>query len=147
MSLKMIYGRGGSGKTKHIFDEIKNQLKDEKKEKIILLVPEQYSFRTEQKILKELGQSSVFKVSVLSFNTLVKMILTTVGGATHRLISETGKTMLMTKVMGEIKEDLTLFKGVASKPSFIEMAKNLVDEMKRYDLDRSPPFSFFSLLV
>ena len=131
----MIYGRGGSGKTKHIFDEIKNQLKDEKKEKIILLVPEQYSFRTEQKILKELGQSSVFKVSVLSFNTLVKMILTTVGGATHRLISETGKTMLMTKVMGEIKEDLTLFKGVASKPSFIEMAKNLVDEMKRYDLD------------
>ena len=101
----------------------------------MLLVPEQYSFRTEQKVLKELGQSSVFKVSILTFNTLVKMILTQVGGATHRLISETGKTMLMTKVMGEVKDELTLFKAVASKPSFIEMAKSLVDEIKRYDVD------------
>ncbi len=131
----MIYGRGGSGKTKQIFDEIKRSIEEGRKEKIILLVPEQYSFRAEQKVLKELGQSSVFKVSVLSFNTLVKMILSTVGGATHHLISETGKTMLMTKAMGEVKENLTHFKAVASKPSFIEMAKNLVDEMKRYDLD------------
>lgn len=136
MSLKMIYGRGGSGKTKQIFDEIRSKVEEgDKKKNIILLVPEQYSFRAEQKVLKELGQSSVFKVSVLTFNTVVKMILTTVGGATHQLISETGKTMLMTKVMGEINEDLTRFKAVASKPSFIEMAKNLVDEMKRVDLN------------
>ncbi len=135
MSLKMIYGRGGSGKTKQIYDEIKRSLAEGKCEKVMLLVPEQYSFRTEQKVLKELGQSSVFKVSILTFNTLVKMILTQVGGATHRLISETGKTMLMTKVMGEVKDELTLFKAVASKPSFIEMAKSLVDEIKRYDVD------------
>ena len=135
MSLKMIYGRGGSGKTRMIYDEIRTRMNEAPDRNIILLVPDQYSFRAEQKVLKELGQTSVFRVSVMSFSTLVRRILSTVGGATHSLITDTGKSMLMSKAMGEIRDQLNLFKAVANKPGFIEMAKSLVDEMKRYDMD------------
>lgn len=135
MSLKMIYGRGGSGKTSKVYEEIKKQMENHPDRNIILLVPDQYTFRSEQKVLKHLGQTSVFKVSVMSFGTMVRRILSTVGGATHSLISDTGKSMLMTKAIGDVKENLNLFKAVATKPGFIDMAKNLVDEMKRYNMD------------
>lgn len=135
MSLKLIYGLGGSGKTSRIYDEIREEMKRHPDRNMILLVPDQYTFRAEQKVLKELGQTSVFKVSVMSFGTMTRRILATVGGATHALISDTGKSMLMTKAMSDIKDHLKLFKAVAGKPGFIDMAKSLVDEMKRYDMD------------
>ncbi|HSR03051.1 MAG TPA: hypothetical protein VLM88_00475, partial [Proteiniclasticum sp.] len=135
MSLKLIYGRGGSGKTSCIYTEIKEEMTKYPDRDMILLVPDQYTFRAEQKVLKELGQTSVFKVSVMSFSTMIRRILATVGGATHSLISDTGKSMLMTKAMSDVKENLQIFKAVADKPGFIDMAKSLVDEMKRYDMD------------
>lgn len=135
MSLKMIYGRGGSGKTSKVYEEIKIQMENYPDRNIILLVPDQYTFRSEQKVLKHLGQTSVFRVSVMSFGTMVRRVLSTVGGATHSLISDTGKSMLMTKAIGDVKDDLNLFKAVAGKPGFIDMAKNLMDEMKRYNMD------------
>jgi len=131
----MIYGRGGSGKTSRVYEEIKKQMETHPDRNIILLVPDQYTFRSEQKVLKHLGQTSVFRVSVMSFGTMVRRILSTVGGATHSLISDTGKSMLMTKAMGDVKDELNLFKSVAGKPGFIDMAKNLADEMKRYNMD------------
>lgn len=135
MSLKLIYGRGGSGKTSCIYREIKEEMIKYPDRHMILLVPDQYTFRAEQKVLKELGQKSVFRVSVMSFSTMIRRILATVGGATHSLISDTGKSMLMTKAMSDVKENLQIFKAVADKPGFIDMAKSLVDEMKRYDMD------------
>lgn len=135
MSLKMIYGRGGSGKTRAVYEELKKRMEEVPERNFIILVPDQYTFRSEQKVLRELGQKSVFKVTVLSFSTMIRTILQTVGGATHNLISDLGKSMLMTKVLGEVQGEMALFKGVAKKPGFIDLAKSLVEEMKRYDLD------------
>lgn len=135
MSLQMIYGKGGSGKSHEIYRQIQQRMALYPDRDFIILVPEQYTFRSEQKVLKELGQRSVFRVSVLSFNTLVKKILSTVGGSAHDLISDNGKIMLMTKVLGEVKDDMSVFKGVAGKAGFVAMAKNLVDEIRRFDLD------------
>ena len=42
MEFKLVYGRTGSGKTTYIFDEIKNKI--EQKNKIYIIVPEQFSF-------------------------------------------------------------------------------------------------------
>ena len=131
----MIYGRGGSGKSRSIYKEISQRMKENPDREYIILVPEQYTFRAEQKVLKELGQSSVFRVSVLSFNSLGRRILSTVGGATRSLITDIGKTMLMTKALVDVKEEMNIFKRVSGKTGFIEMAKNLVDEIKRYDVD------------
>lgn len=137
MSLKMIYGRSGSGKTKAIYDLIKNNLKENPLSKHIILVPEQYTFRSEQKVLKDLKENSIFNVSVMSFNTIVKKVLTTVGGSNHDLVTETGKTMLMTRALYNIKDKLVYFKRVSDNTGFIELARDLIDEMKKFDIDIS----------
>lgn len=135
MSLKFIYGRGGSGKTKEVYEEIRRRRLQAPDRNMILLVPDQYTFRAEQKVLKELGKENVFHVTVFSFSTMVRKILQSVGGATHDLISDLGKSMLMTKTLVEVEEDLKLFRNVARKPGFVEMAKNLADDIKRNNLD------------
>ena len=46
MSLRLIYGRAGTGKSQFCFDEIRKRIKEEKK--IYVITPEQFSFITEQ---------------------------------------------------------------------------------------------------
>ncbi|NSA60270.1 ATP-dependent helicase/DNAse subunit B [Clostridium beijerinckii] len=68
MSIRFVYGRSGTGKSKFCIDEIKNNI-DKKLDfnKLILLVPEQYTFMTENKILHEIGENAFFRTEVLSF--------------------------------------------------------------------------------
>ena len=44
MSLRIIYGKSGSGKSSYIYNEINNKIKENKKEKIYIITPEQFSF-------------------------------------------------------------------------------------------------------
>ncbi len=50
MSLRLIYGRTGTGKSQFCFDEIKNT---NGKEKIYIITPEQFSFTRREKITRK----------------------------------------------------------------------------------------------
>ena len=49
--LQLILGRAGSGKTYRIREQVK-QLAEQNTEKVMLLVPEQYSFESEKAMLR-----------------------------------------------------------------------------------------------
>ena len=49
MSLKIIYGKSGTGKSEYIFKEIAKKIEDNQKEKIYVITPEQFSFTAEKK--------------------------------------------------------------------------------------------------
>ena len=46
MGIRFIYGRAGSGKSRFCLEQIKKKLDDKKQNKLILIVPEQYTFQT-----------------------------------------------------------------------------------------------------
>ncbi|MGL5352397.1 MAG: hypothetical protein ACRDA5_03610, partial [Clostridium sp.] len=52
MAIRFIFGRAGSGKSKFCLNQIKKKLENESGNKLILLVPEQYTFHTEKKLLE-----------------------------------------------------------------------------------------------
>ena len=78
--LQLILGRAGSGKTYRIREQVK-QLAEQNTEKIMLLVPEQYSFESEKAMLKLLGPKQVNKVQVMSFTRLTDMAFRSYGGS------------------------------------------------------------------
>ena len=47
MSLRLIYGRAGTGKTEFCLKEIKDKLSNNLVQKIYIIVPEQFSYATE----------------------------------------------------------------------------------------------------
>ena len=52
MSLQIIYGRSGCGKTQYIFNEISKNIDNGRKKYII--TPEQFSFSAEKELLRSL---------------------------------------------------------------------------------------------
>ena len=64
MSLRLIYGRAGSGKSQYCFEDIKNRTQTE--EKIYVITPEQFSFTAEKKLLESLQTKAIMQAEVLT---------------------------------------------------------------------------------
>ncbi len=65
MSLRLICGRAGTGKSNFCFEEIKEKIKLNKK--IYMITPEQFSFTAEKKLLEKLEVGSSINAEVLTF--------------------------------------------------------------------------------
>ena len=68
MSLRLIYGRAGTGKSQFCFEEITKNIK--KKNKIYIITPEQFSYTSEKKLLESLENKAVINAEVLTFNRM-----------------------------------------------------------------------------
>ena len=64
MGLRIIYGKPGSGKSEYCFREIANQL--EKKDKIYMITPEQFSFTAETKLMETVASHAVINAEVVT---------------------------------------------------------------------------------
>ena len=56
MSLQLIYGKSGSGKSEYILDDVKDNIGLGKK--IYVITPEQYSYSAEKNLLRKLRCAS-----------------------------------------------------------------------------------------
>lgn len=56
MQIEVLYGRAGSGKTHTCIDTIKSLLRAQ--QRCVMLVPEQFSYRTEKLLVAEIGAAS-----------------------------------------------------------------------------------------
>ena len=74
MSIRFIYGRAGTGKSRFCIDEIKKKLQLDENRKLILIVPDQYTFTTENNVLREIGEAAFLKVQVLSFKKMASIV-------------------------------------------------------------------------
>lgn len=73
MSLRLIYGRTGTGKSQYCLNEIRNIIN--KEEKIYIITPEQFSFITEQKMLETLNNDAVINAEVITFNRMAYRLM------------------------------------------------------------------------
>lgn len=135
MSLKIIYGRAGSGKSSYCINEIKNRIERNEDNKLILIVPEQFTFETENRFLKEIGESCVLNAEVLSFKRLAHRVFSNYGGITKRTIKDAAKSMLIHKVLDEVISEMKVFGRAAKQEGFIDVISTLVTEFKKYNVD------------
>ncbi|NLK20696.1 MAG: hypothetical protein GX308_01135, partial [Epulopiscium sp.] len=88
MSIQYILGRSGVGKTNYIYKDIKNKLKENRGNSLILIVPEQFTFQTQKDLIKSLDKKGIIEVEVLSFERLAYRIFEEVGGPTEKLLGD-----------------------------------------------------------
>jgi len=67
MSLRLVYGGAGSGKSTYCLAEIQKRIEEGFDRALILIVPEQFSFQAEKNLIKQLGEKALLKAQVLSF--------------------------------------------------------------------------------
>lgn len=133
MSLRLITGRSGSGKTRYVLDEIRDKLRaDPLGPPLVLLVPEQATFQTEQAMAETPDLHGFMRVQVLSFRRLAFRILQETGGLAVVPIHDNGKAMLLHKVLETRRDELRLFKGGSTETGLIARLNELLTEWKRY---------------
>ncbi|WP_160693180.1 helicase-exonuclease AddAB subunit AddB [Clostridium sp. C2-6-12] len=135
MSIRFIYGRAGTGKSRFCIDEIKNRIDAKSEKELILLVPEQHTFNTENKILKLIGERALLTTKVLSFKTMANEVFEECGGRVKEIIKESGRNMLIHRVLNENIEELHYFKKISKEQGFNQIISEVISEFKKYNID------------
>ena len=106
MSLKIVYGTSGTGKSNYLFEEIAQKLRQNDR-KIYIITPEQFSFTLEQKLLEVSEHAAVLQAEVLTFKRMAYRILNEVGGTTKTMLTESGRSMLLSHILFQAKGELS----------------------------------------
>ncbi|WP_042356521.1 helicase-exonuclease AddAB subunit AddB [Bacillus rubiinfantis] len=133
MSLRVVIGRAGSGKTAMFHDEIRRKLAENPQgTPIIYIVPEQMTFQTEYLLATDPSIGGMIRAQVYSFSRLAWRILQETGGISRTHLSSVGINMLIRKIIEEQKEQFKLFQRTVDKAGFIKQVEQIITELKRY---------------
>lgn len=133
MSLNFILGRADKDFHKYMYDRIAGQMAEDTKN-ILILVPDQFTLQAERIAFEYLKVEGLIGVEVLSFSRLAHRILGEVGGTSKIHINEHGKHMILYKIISESKENLEVFKNVATKHGFIDILNEFITELKQFNI-------------
>ncbi|HAK58554.1 MAG TPA: hypothetical protein DCP06_06205 [Lachnospiraceae bacterium] len=132
MSLKLITGVSGSGKTTRAFDICLERAKADPGSQVIVIVPDQFSQEAAGLFLKKC--ECILNIDVLSFRRLAYRALEEYAGEKRVILSDEGKIMLLRKVLSENKNKLEYFKKGLDRPGFLDECKSLLSEFMEYDV-------------
>lgn len=137
MGLKFILGRGGSGKSTYILEEIKKKAQENEITPIIMLVPEQYTFEMERRMSNLFSGSEkdkFLRTKVLSFKTMSNIVFSHVGGLTNVNVNASGKAMITSNAIESVAKELNIFSKSATQPGFITSVSEMIAEFKQYNV-------------
>ncbi len=132
--LQLVLGGSGSGKTTLLYAKIKERALAGQKS--ILLVPEQFTASTEQRIYHTLGDAHSGMVESFSFSSLAERVLSSCGGAAIKTLAEAGRAVLVRRAIKEVENRLVYYrKRQMQNAAFCQMVAQTIDELKSAGLD------------
>lgn len=127
MSLRLVYGRAGKGKSSFLYNEIKDKINE--KSKIYIITPEQFSFTAEKKLMDAIGTGAVINAEVLTFNRMAYRVLKEIGGINKTDLSKCGRAMLIYDILSKNKRKL---KYLGKSDENIDMIGTQITEFKKH---------------
>ena len=82
------------------------------------------------------SDKGILNIDVLSFERLAFRVLEEVGGDMRRILEETGKNMVLQKLVQIHQKDLVYLKNQMKKPGYLDEVKSLISEFMQYEVDR-----------
>jgi ATP-dependent helicase/nuclease subunit B len=133
LTLHILVGRSGSGKTYSLLEEVRAQLlSDPMGDPIVYLVPDQMTFQIEYDLVKTPGISGMLRAQVFSFSRLAWRVLQEAGGISRYHLDNVGTNMLIRKIIEKRKQDFLVYKKAADQTGFIQQMEQMIKECKRY---------------
>lgn len=127
MSLRIIYGRAGTGKSEFCLNEIKKN----QNQKIYIITPEQFSYSMERRLLENSKNKVSLQAEVISFRRLANRIFTEVGGANDTILSKSGQAMIIYSILQQEKDNL---KFLGKTKENIDLIIKELTELKKHNI-------------
>ena len=137
MGIRFVFGRAGSGKSYYCLNQINKKLTNDKNNKLIMLVPDQYTFQTEKKLLEYIGEKALLRAEVLSFKRMATRVFDKCGGRAINVIEDSGKNMLIYKLLKDKGEELQYFNRISKQQGFVGIVSKSITEFKKYNISEA----------
>ena len=126
MSLILIPGTSGSGKSHMMFQRVLREAQEHPEQRFVVLVPEQNTLQTQKKLVAMSGRGGIWNIDVLSFTRLAYRVFEQTGVRKHRILSETGKILLLRLIAAREGARIPILSGVLDRPGVLNAMKSIL---------------------
>ncbi len=135
MSLKMILGASGAGKSDKVNKWITKEAVRCPKKRFLLIVPDQFTMQTQSDLVKLSPNGGIMNIEVLSFSRLAHRIFEETGAGNAPVLDDTGKNLVLMKCAVDVRENIPYLAGKLDKPGYIHEVKSAISEFMQYSVD------------
>ncbi len=126
--LRLIMGRARSGKSRRIRELLAERV--HAGGKVLLIVPEQYSFESEKNLLDLLGPENQSNVEILyTFTSLSRELLDAYKGGRRPPLKGAAKDAVMSLTLRELSHELSIFDECYNNPTEVHELTLLIEEL------------------
>lgn len=129
--VKLLLGRGGTGKSQRIFAQM---AENAARRRQILIVPEQHSHRAERRLCSVGGNALSLTCEVLTFTRLASRVFAQAGGLAQPTLDNGGRVLLMYLAVRESQSGLSVYRRPSRRPAFLAGLLDTLDECKSYQV-------------
>ena len=136
MSLRFVLGGSGAGKSTRIYSEVLKEAKKEPDRNFFIIVPDQFTMQTQKELIIHPDNEShgILNIDVLSFGRLSHRIFEEVGKKNLPVLDDTGKSLILRKIAGECKDELSYLGTFLQKQGYIHEVKSAISEFMQYGI-------------
>lgn len=135
MSLQLVLGGSGRGKTYYIHRMLLNEAFNNPEQEYILIVPEQFTMQTQKELVQLSPCKGIMNIDVQSFVRLAFRVFTELGAGNEPVLDDMGKTMILKKVLINKQDELGYFGRNIHKKGYVEEIKSFLSELVQYGID------------
>lgn len=132
MSLRLITGGCGAGKTEYLYRSVIQMSLEEPEGRFFLIAPEQSTMQAQKELIRLHPRHGTMNIDVVSFERLAYRIFSELSLPQPEILDDTGKTMILRRLAGEKKNELILFASHLNQNGFIDEVKSMLSELYQY---------------
>lgn len=134
MALQIIVGGSGSGKSTYVCDQILKEGKENPKKNYFVIVPDQFTMQTQMDFVNRSSCGGIMNIDILSFSRLAHRIFEETGGNRKPVLDDTGKSLILRKIAGSIKDQVPVIGSNLNKQGYIHEVKSAISEFMQYGI-------------
>lgn len=137
MALQIITGTSGSGKSKYVCDRVLYESDKNPKKNYFVIVPDQFTMQTQMDFVTASDKGGIMNIDILSFSRLAHRIFEETGGMRKPVLDDTGKSLILRKIAGSIKEQVPVIGNNLNKQGYIHEVKSAISEFMQYGIGQN----------
>ncbi len=134
--VNLVLGSSGAGKSHYIYENLVSKSLSNPDKNYIIVVPEQFTMSVQREIVKRHPGNGVMNVDIVSFGRLAFRVFEELGISDLSVLDDTGKTLILRKVIENQKDNLKVYKNKLKMPGFVEEMKSAISEMYSYGITK-----------
>ncbi len=134
MSLSLVIGSSGSGKSTTLYKRIIKEAMANKDKNFLIIVPEQYTMSTQRLMVSMHPNKCIMNIDVLSFNRLAYRVFEELGTGINAVLDDTGKSLVIRKLINSHMDEMGALRNNIKRISYVTQVKSLISELTQYNV-------------